>query len=637
MNVQTRGTYTRVEDFIKPSVVNTKHHYHFDVKTAPDLLFKAILEGQLIAIVGDYDCDGICGAATSFRGFNRLKELAVAYKDEKTRQTLPKNVANHLLKLTQSAFQCDTQRAHDILCNQNSASAARIRVRIPRRYTEGYGMKEAMVDEIESGVLFTVDNGIAAAGAIQKANDKGLITIVTDHHSLPVTKTLQHINGELVECNSYVIPPATCLINPHMEETMQEEGHYDFYDYCGAGVALKVVEALIGPDERTMDECYAFAAIATVADVMPMIEDNRNIFERGIEAMKQRHITPGLAALLEISKIDMRHLPEELPTHVFITSDTMGFTLGPKINAAGRVGTAHPASQGGDRGAERALRCLLATDYRMAKDLAQELHDANEVRKEISKEMQMKCELIIEREGMQNDCPLVVHIPECKDGVIGLVAGYLCEKYKVPAVVFNGSDDHCKGSARSPEGMNIKALLDDCQQLLIAYGGHPGAAGLTISEKNLDKLREMLYNICKTQGYESLRTDTIPYDLEIQARDIQHNLDILTHKLAPFGEQNPEPIFLVRNFPLQDAKILGEKHLKLIGNGVSAIGFSMAEDPAIMDYVDTAKTVDLLGTISYNCFRGEGTPQLSIREFVIGNEIVRTEPDEPVIEEEEIH
>lgn len=635
MNIQKRGTYTKIEDFIKPSVVDTHHQYKFDVKNAPDLLLKATLAGQLIAIVGDYDCDGICGSAISLHGFRRLKELCVAYKNDATRQSLPKNIADHLVKLTQSAFECDADKAHDILCNQNEAAATRIKVRIPRRYTEGYGMKDTMVDEIESGVLFTVDNGIAAASAIKKANEKGLVTIVTDHHALPVTKELQHINGELVECNVYVIPPAACLINPHMEKTMQEAGHYDFYDYCGASVALKVVEALIEPDIRTMDECYAFAAIATVADVMPMVEDNRNIFERGIEAMKCRHITPGLAALLDVSKIDVKHLPDTLPTHVLITSDTMGFTLGPKINAAGRVGTSHPDSKGGDRGAERALRCLMASNVLQAKELAQELHDANEARKEISKEMQMKCELILEREGMQNDCPLIVHIPDCKDGIIGLVAGYLCEKYKVPAIVFNGADDHCKGSARSPEGIDIKGLLDNCQHLLIAYGGHPGAAGLTISEKNLDKLREMLYNICKTQGYKSLRTDTTPYDLEIQAKDIKHNLDVLTHQLAPFGEQNPEPIFLVRNFPVQDIKVLGEKHLKLLSDGVSAIGFSLAQDPAIMDYVDTTPTVDLLGTISYNCFRGTGTPQLSIQEFVIGNEIIRTEPEELDIATEE--
>lgn len=627
MNIQKRGNYQKIEDFIKPSVVNTNHIYNFDVKDAPDLLIKAMLNGHNITIIGDYDCDGICASAISYRGFNHLKDMLTAYKSETTRATLSPSSAQHLIALTQKAFQCDKEKAHEILCDENNAHAVRVRVRIPYRYTEGYGMKESMVDEVQSGVLFTVDNGIAAISAIQKANDKGLVTIVTDHHSLPVNKQLILQNGEMIEADTYALPPAKCLINPHMEETLNKPGHYDFYDYCGAGVALKIIEALMPDESRLLDECYAFASIATVADVMPMIEDNRNIFQRGIEAIKNQHITPGLAALLEVSKIDMRNLPPDLPTHMFITSDTMGFTLGPKINAAGRVGTSHPASREGDRGAERALRCLLATDANQAKELANELHEANERRKEISKEMQVKCEIIIAQNHMENDCPLVVHIPECGAGVIGLVAGYLCEKYKVPAIVFNGSDNHCKGSARSPEGMNIKTMLDECQHLLQNYGGHPGAAGLTISEKSIDKLREMLYNICKRQGYTSLRTDCVSYDLEIDARDLQHNLHVITNTLAPFGEQNQEPIFLVRNFPIQDAVILGNKHLKLIGDGVAAIGFFLAEDTAIVEHIQSSKTCDLIGTLSYNCFRGESTPQLSIHEVVNGREIVRTEPE----------
>lgn len=635
MRIQKRGTYLRVEDLIKPSVVNTNHSYTFDVKTAPELLLKAILEGQRITIVGDYDCDGICGVAIYFRGLKRFQELLTAYKDDSARAKLAPAVTEHLLKLTQLAYQCDETQAHDILCNHNQAELSRIRVRIPHRHSEGYGMKEAMVDEISSGVLLTVDNGIAAAAAIQKANAKGLTTIVTDHHSLPVTKKLEIVNGEMIHVNEYTLPPATCLINPHIEETKGEEGHYDFYDYCGAGVALKVIEALIGPDKRMMDECYAFAAIATVADVMPMVEDNRNIFARGIDAMKYGRITPGLAALLETSKIDFKNLPAGMPTHVLVTSDTMGFTLGPKINAPGRVGTSHPASMNGDRGAERSLRCLLATDWRQAQEMAQELNEANENRKSISKDMQMKCESIIALNSMENDCPLVIHIPECGAGVIGLVAGYLCEKYKVPAIVLNGTGDNCKGSARSPEGINMKALLDECQHVLKAYGGHPGAAGLTISEESIDKFRNMLYNICKRQGYTSLRPDYLPYDLEIDAKDIQHNLDVLIEKLAPFGEQNPEPIFLIRNFPIRDMTVLSDKHLKLIGDKASAIGFFLAEDPAIMAHIENTGTCDLIGTLTYNCFRGNATPQLSIREVVVGDEIIRSEPEEPELEEEE--
>lgn len=633
MNIEKRGNYTKVEDLIKPSVLNTNHAYQFDVKNAPDLLLKAMIDGQRITVIGDYDCDGIFASCISYLGFNRLKNLLSLYTAPGTRASMPETMRNHLVSFTQRVYNCDANQAHNILA-LSKATSSNVRIRIPLRYTEGYGMKESMVDEVNSGVLFTVDNGIAAAGAIQKANEKGLTTIVTDHHSLPVVKQTQTINGENVNINTYVIPPAHCVVNPHMEETMNEPGHYDFYDYCGAGIALKIVESLLHPSDKNLEPLYAFAAIATVADVMPMTEDNRNIYLRGVQAIRDGNITPGLSALLEVSKINVKNLPDKFPAHALITTDIMGYTLGPKVNAPGRVGTAHPASAEGDRGAERSIRCMLATDARQARDLALELHEANENRKNISKEMQMKCEEIIALNHMENDCPLVVHIPECRAGVIGLVAGYLCEKYKVPSIVLNGEGDKCKGSARSPEGANMKAMLDEVQQYLIAYGGHPGAAGLTISEKSIDKFRNSLYNICKEWGITSQRVDTVQYDLEIDASDVEHNLEVLTHTLAPFGEQNPEPVFLVRNLGIKDAMVLGGKHLKLIGDGVAAIGFHMAEGDTFVNHVEQNPKCDVIGTLSYNCFRGEATPQVSIQNFVIGDEILLEEPKEPELEEE---
>ena len=226
------------------------------------------------------------------------------------------------------------------------------------------------------------------------------------------------------------------------------------------------------------------------------------------------------------------------------------------------------------------------------------------------------------------------YCPECGAGVIGLVAGYLCEKYKVPALVFNGSGEKCKGSARSPEGINIKELLDDCQSVITAYGGHPGAAGLTVSEEKLDKLREMLYNDCIKKGYHSLATDTVQYDLEIDASEIEHNAHILLETLAPFGEQNNEPTFLIRNFVVrEDPTILGEKHIKLAGNGAAAIGFSLAEDKSILEHFENNRVVDLIGTLGFNCFRGNATPQLTIQFVVDGDEIVR---DEDELETEEL-
>jgi single-stranded-DNA-specific exonuclease len=632
MQIEKRGNHTKIEDFVHPSITNTNHPYKFDTKNAPELIMRGMLNGEDITTIGDYDCDGVFASGIMFRGFNRLKQLMVQYKTNDAAM-LPIE-RNRLLQNIQRILKCDAAEAHNLLM-ANKADETKIRLRLPMRYTEGYGMKEHMVDEIASGILVTVDNGIAAIDAVQKAVDKGLTTIVTDHHGLPVTKKLDVINGEMVYINEYTIPNAHCVINPHMEESMNEPGHYDFYDYCGAGVALKVIEDMIGTEDAEMNKLYAFAAIATVADVMPMVEDNRNIFFRGVDAMREGDITNGLKALLAASKIDASHMPENMPTWVMYTSDAMGFNVAPKVNAPGRVGTTHPASMNGDRGAERSLRCILETDPKKALTFAEELLEANERRKNISKEMQMKADIVIASENMQNDVPLVVYLPDCQAGVIGLVAGYLCETYNVPAIVFNDEGGICHGSARSPEGINIKELLDECQEFLVTYGGHPGAAGLTVATENIEPLREKLLNICAERNYVATAHDTIPYDLEIDAKDLRHNLNVLVNRLAPFGEQNQEPVFLVRNFPIQNINVLGGKHLKITGNGASAIGFSLAEDESIMEHMASARTCDLLGTISYNCFRGNATPQLSIQQVVDGREIIRDEPDEPDRDEEE--
>ena len=385
-----------------------------------------------------------------------------------------------------------------------------------------------------------------------------------------------------------------------------------------------------------MNSLYAFAAIATVADVMPMVEDNRNIFFRGIEAMRSGDVTTGLQALLNVKRLYPQDLPSDMPAVAMFTSDTMGFTLGPLLYAPGRVGTEDPRSLGGDRGADRSVRCLLEPDKDKAKAYADELNNANEHRKEISKEMQMRCETIIAQNGMRNDCPMVVHIPECGAGVIGLVAGYLEEQYGVPSIVFNGNGGLCKGSARSPEGINIKALLDECQELIEKYGGHPGAAGLTVKEENIDKLRKKLYNICKAKGYHSVKTDTMPYDLEIGADDVKHNAEVLVKTIAPFGEKNPEPLFLVKGFEIKDdPMIIGEKHLKMPGKECTVMGFNLATDQSIKHHLETHRVIDFVGRIGFNCFRGEACPTVYIEAVVDGDEIVRDNPAEQEIEEEE--
>lgn len=550
-----RGAFQTIEEWAKTVTVNTNHLYKFDLKNAPEMIQTAVANGEKITIIGDYDCDGICASAI---------------------------LASALLKM-----------------------GCRPTVRLPLRFSEGYGMKPSMVEEIDSGLVITVDNGIAALDAVEAAKKKGLKVIVTDHHSV-VKECVPSVRDGIISQTTIVkLPNADCIINPHVEETLGETGRYDFYDYCGAGVALKLAEELLGKDDGIMERLYAFAALATVADVMPIVEDNRNIVIRGINAMARGEITAGLYQLLAQNKIDVGHMPDGFLPHNYITPDVLGYKLAPCVNAVSRLI---------DSGAYIALALLMCDIIRLAVDKAKALIEKNEERKRITESEQIEVDRIIKENGMENDCPLVVHIKDSAPGIIGLHAGRLCEQYKVPVIVINGEGDNCKGSCRSPEGANIKALLDAVQDSLVAYGGHPGAAGLTIKESEIDNFRARLIEECKKQGIKAQSTDEIYYDFSVDASEIKNIIPIL-ERMAPFGEGNPEPVFLIKDFPFDKVSILGGKHLKFTGGEVSAIGFNLCGEGDVVPSDVESGCCFLVGTLGYNCFRGNATPQIQI--FVI--------------------
>lgn len=534
-----RGTATSIADFYRPGITDTDRPYEFNCKNAPEIITNAIQSKQNITIIGDYDCDGVCATAI----------LATALRELGAEPTL----------------------------------------RLPLRFTEGYGMKASMVDEIESGLIITVDNGIAAHDAIRAARDKGLDIIITDHH-LPTIK-----NGEIV------LPDADCIINPHLEEAKQEGG-YTFYDYCGAGVALKIAEKLLGKDHAILDRLYAFAAIATVADVMPLVEDNRNIYIRGAKAISNGNITKGLQQLFELNKINYRDIPDGIAPHFILSGDIMGYKIGPCINAASRMA---------DDGASRALDCILSDDSSMtAIQRAADLIDINEDRKELTNSESSLINEYIKTHGVE--CPVIIHLPDSGPGIIGLHAGKICEDYKTPAIVINGHGDKCKGSCRAPLGVNMKQMLDEVSDCMVTYGGHAGAAGLTIREDKIDELRERLQQYCRDNGIEPDTDDTQYYDLEIDECDFAA-ISFELQQLAPFGEGNPEPVFAVHFTAKEQPKILGGKHLKLNGENACAIGFNMATNGETPSCIGEGQECLLVGTIGYNCFRGNVTPQLSIQ------------------------
>lgn len=542
MKIQKRNPECKtIEDVVLKNVGMTKEeflyplaNYRIDgISKAVALLETAGNRNEPITIVGDYDADGIC--ATSI--------LTLTFKEKGWQFT----------------------------------------ARLPKRFSEGYGLSESIIDEIDNGLLITVDNGIAASEAINKAKAKGLTVIVTDHH-LPDA-----------DCN---IPVADVVIDPKAII-----GTADFNGYCGAGIAFKIAVKILGENHCLIPKLRSLAAIATIADVMPLIHENRFIVKQGLAGMlTEEGKTSGLAAILA-----------ECKQEKYFSAKNVAFKLAPMINAPGRMK---------DDGAEISLDILTYEgDYRIASSKASFLFDMNEERK-LEKSAGMKLlHKNIEDNGLSNSCPLVVYEPNLPEGLVGIFAGQLAEEYKVPSFVLtNGEDDGiAKGSGRTFGDINIKELLDRHQDMIVKYGGHSEAAGISVPMCMIDDFRNALENDLK-EHYVATNDDTIYYDLKIDAKQIGlalDNLDIF----EPFGQGNPEVVFYIENFVITETKYLQEKENVRFrsGNG-NAICFGMGKE---YEQMGEPKVVNLIGTLSRNCFMSSISNQVEVMK-IIKPDMIRT-------------
>ena len=398
-----------------------------------------------VTVVGDYDVDGICATAILVLGLRKLG-IRAAY-------------------------------------------------RIPRRFSEGYGLSEAIIDEIQTGVVVTVDNGIAALEAVRKAKEKELTVIVTDHH--------QAVRDREGRC---VLPEADALVDPNAEDTSAYRG------YCGAGIAYRFVQELTGGAEDP--DLKILASLATVADVMPLTGANRLLVQEGLRELNSGGGVPGLRAILTAMGLT-EHLTEE----------DYGFKLGPVCNASGRLY---------DDGAERVLQVLLSDgEDPNLPEWAETLIQANQNRKQtLSEAMPVARRLV-------KGTPVVIYHPGFGEGIIGLIAGNLQEEYHCPAVVFTKcGDGSLKGSARSIPGVDLKQALDRIRDTMAGYGGHAGAAGIRVEAGKLDAFR----NAFQAEiGEDTRETPDRKYDLDLTRKNllsVQEELKLF----APFGEGNPKPL-----------------------------------------------------------------------------------------------
>lgn len=473
-----------------------------DMQRGVDVIYDAVKAGKYIRIMGDYDVDGVTSTYILYKG------------------------------LTGLGAKCDKF--------------------IPHRITDGYGLHEpAIRDAYDAGVqvILTCDNGIAAANEVKLAKELGMTVVVTDHHEVPYEVRDTCCSDEDVKSEEeqhevpytadesgtrhYIIPEADAVIDPKRPE---DDGV--FKEICGAVVAWKFMWCLYKKfgkiDEFNNSDFLEIASLGTVCDVMELQHDNRAIVKEGLKKM-QNTSNIGLQALLEVLGLRDKAL----------TSYDYGFKIGPCINAEGRLDTANEA-----------FDLLVETDYQKALEKAAQMRDLNVERQELTKQGMEEAFKIIDAE-MQNDKVLVVYLPEVHESIAGIIAGKVRERYCKPAFVLTkGDGDFLKGSGRSIEAYSMYNKMVEVKDLMLGFGGHPLAAGLSLKEENLEEFRKQLNarsGLTDADFIPKVMIDVIlPVDFLTQSFIKQ--LEIL----EPFGKGNEKPVFAQSNVRATRAEIIGK-------------------------------------------------------------------------------
>lgn len=450
---------------------------------------------------------------------------------------------------------------------------ADVHCKLPKRSDEGYGLSEHIVEDLAQRgykLLITVDNGISAVKEAKKAKELGLDVVITDHH-LPQNQ----------------LPDAVAVVDPS-----QPGDESPFKAICGAGVALKLCAALEGCSPEEMLEYYGdFAAMGTVADVMPLVDENRTIVKYGLSRLQECD-RPGLAALLEACGLG------EKP----ISSENISFALAPRLNAAGRMDSA-----------ANALRLLLCESFEKGEALAQQLVQANIARQEAEQEIMTQAEALIAADpSIKNDRVMLVWGQDFHPGVIGIVASRLLEKYNKPVIVISLQNGEGKGSGRSVESFNLHEAISACAPLLLRFGGHAMAAGLSVTQENIPALRKAL-NDYAAEHCPVPEAPALKMDVEIQLDQLTVEDVLGLDSLAPYGNGNPSPLFLVKNalveavYPVSEGK---HSRLRLRQGGSVLYAACFGQAPESLAY-QAGTHVD--AAMSLSVFQGRNGPQISGR------------------------
>ena len=469
---------TQFERFLHPEIENLYDPFMMeDMNQAVRIIIHDIEEGHRIRIVSDYDVDGVMSNYILYAGFKRV--------------------------------------------------GADVDYVIPHRVKDGYGINQEIIEKAaEDGIhtIVTCDNGIAANEALARAKELGMTVVVTDHHQVPF-----FMEGEN---KHYILPPADAILNPK-KETCQ----YPFNDLCGAGVAYKLIEALFikrEVPEKEMQQFLEFVAVATICDIVSLIDENRIFAVKGLEKLNHSG-NLGMRALLRVNEL----------SDVTVNEYHVGFKLGPCINACGRL-----------ESAVAAMELLMETDTETAIAKATALKDMNEERKNMTMEGTEQAEQYIEQ--MDPMKVMVIYLEHCHESLAGIIAGRIRESYHHPVLVVVDSDvpGVLKGSGRSIEGYHMFEALQQCSDLLLKFGGHAMAAGFSLQADRFDDFVKAINDNCTLTQEDFV--PTIHIDVPMPMSYVTETLIEQLDGLAPFGKGNEKPIFAQKDLNVLSAKIMGK-------------------------------------------------------------------------------
>lgn len=447
---------------------------------------------------------------------------------------------------------------------------AEVLVYLPNRFTDGYGpnlsVYQYFIEQEGISLIVTVDNGVAGHEAIAYAQGEGVDVVVTDHHSLPAE-----------------LPEAYALVHPE-----HPDADYPFKHLAGCGVAFKLATALL---ETVPTELLDLVAIGTIADMVSLTGENRILVKSGLQVLKSTERF-GLQELLRLADVD----PESL------TEETVGFTIAPQLNALGRLDDPNPA-----------IDLLTGFDDEEAQQLALMIEAKNEERKNlVARIYEEASQMVDPRSSVQ-----VLAKESWHPGVLGIVAGRLLETLGQPVIVLGITDGQAKGSARSPEAFDLFTALSPHPELFVAFGGHSGAAGMTLLVEQLPALKAVLSEALAEQTIDLSQKPSLPVVGQLSLSELSLDTIKSLNKLAPFGMDNRKPVFLLKGIKVTQARTMGQggAHLKLkVQEGETAYDVVAFNQGHLVQEFQQAKGLELLVTLSVNRWNGATTLQLMLED-----------------------